>query len=44
MGRILGYLYTSIYYGCKSFPALLHDVMVGGWIVSWVSMLYYILL
>ena len=31
MGRILAYIYTSIYYCCKSFPVLLHDVMwVGG--------------
>ena len=22
--------YTSVYYCCKSFPVLLHDVMVGG--------------
>ena len=27
-------LYTSIYYCCKSFPVLLHDVMVGEWITS----------
>ena len=33
VGRILGYTYSSIYYCCKSFPVLLHDVMVGGW--SW---------
>ena len=33
MGRILRYIYTSICYCCKSFPVLLHDVMVGGW--SW---------
>ena len=32
MGKIPGYIYTSIYYCCKSFPVLLHDVM-GGWIV-----------
>ena len=44
MGRILGYIYTSIYYCYKSFPVLLHDVIVGGWIASWVSMLYYVLL
>ena len=44
MGRVLGYIYTSIYYCSKSFPVLLHDVMVGGWIASWVSMLYYVLL
>ena len=44
MGRILGYIYTSIYYSCKSFPVLLHDVMVGWWIASWVPMLYYVLL
>ena len=45
MGRIQGYIYTSIYYCCKSFPVLLyHYVMVGGWIASWVSMLYYVLL
>ena len=43
MGRILGYIYKSIYYCCKSFPALLHDVMVGGWIPSWVWTLYYVL-
>ena len=24
---IVGYIYTSIYYCCKSFPVLLHDVM-----------------
>ena len=31
MGRILAYIYTSVYYYCcKSFPVLLHDVMVGG--------------
>ena len=29
MGRILGYIYTSSYYCCKSFPVLLHDVIVG---------------
>ena len=28
--------YTSIYYCCKSFPVLLHDVMVSGWIASYV--------
>ena len=33
---IVGYIYTSIYYCCKSFPVLLHDVMVGGWIASYV--------
>ena len=33
MVPIVGYVYTSIYYCCKSFPVLLHDVMVGGW--SW---------
>ena len=43
MGRILGYIYTYIYC-CKSFPVLLHDVIVGGWIASWVSVLYYVLL
>ena len=31
MGKIQGYMYTSIYYCCKSFPLLLHDVMAGGW-------------
>ena len=36
MGRIVGYIYTSIYYCCKSFSVLLHDVMVGGWIASYV--------
>ena len=35
MGRILGYIYTSICYCCKSFPVLLHDVMVGEWIASY---------
>ena len=30
------FIYTSIYYCCKSFPVLLHDVMVGGWIASYV--------
>ena len=29
MGRILGHIYTSIYYCCKSFPVPLHDVMGG---------------
>ena len=29
-------LYTSTYYCCKSFPVMLHDVMVGGWIASYV--------
>ena len=28
--------YIHIYYCCKSFPVLLHDVMVGGWIASYV--------
>ena len=33
----MGHIYTSIYYCCnKSFPVLLHDVMVGGWIASYV--------
>ena len=32
----LGHIYTSIYYCCKSFPVLLHDVIVGGWIASYV--------
>ena len=32
----VGYVYTSIHYCCKSFPVLLHDVMVGGWIASYV--------
>ena len=32
----LGHIYTSLYYCCKSFPVLLHDVMVGGWIASYV--------
>ena len=36
MGRILGHIYTSIYYCCKSFPVPLHDVVVGGWIASYV--------
>ena len=36
MVPIVGYIYTSIYYCCKSFPVLLHDVMVGGWIASYV--------
>ena len=32
----MGHIYTSIYYCCKSFPVLLHDVTVGGWIASYV--------
>ena len=32
----MGHIYTSIFYCCKSFPVLLHDVMVGGWIASYV--------
>ena len=36
MGRILGHIYTAIYYCYKSFPVPLHDVMVGGWIASYV--------
>ena len=33
--------YTSIYYCCKSFPVLLyHNVIVGGWVASWVSLPY----
>ena len=36
MGKILAYIYTSIYYCCKSFAVLLHDVMVGDWIASYV--------
>ena len=36
------YIYMYIYYWCKSFAVLLyHNVMVGGWIASWVSLLYY---
>ena len=31
----LGHIYASIYDCCKSFPVLLHDVMVGGWIASY---------
>ena len=30
------YTYTSIYYCYKSFPVPLHDIMVGGWIASYV--------
>ena len=41
MGRILGYIYTSIYYCFKSFPVLLHDVMVGEWIASYVFMIFF---
>ena len=33
---VVGYVYTSIYYCCKSFPVLFHDVMVGEWIASYV--------
>ena len=40
VGRILGYTYSSIYYCCKSFPVLLHDVMVGRWIASYVFILF----
>ena len=29
-------MYTSIFYCCKSFPVLLHDANVGGWIASYV--------
>ena len=36
MEMIVGYIYTCIYYCCKSFSVLLHDVMVGGWFVSYV--------
>ena len=33
------------YYCCKSFTVLVcHQVTVGGWIASWVSLLYYVLL
>ena len=32
----MGHIYTSIYYCCKSLPVPLHDVMVGGWIASYV--------
>ena len=41
MGRILAYIYTSTYYCCKSFPVLLHDVMVGGWIASYVFTFFF---
>ena len=34
--KVYMFIYTSIYYCCKSFPVLLHDVMVGGWIASYV--------
>ena len=47
MGRIQGYIYTSTLCSItvKSFAVLLyHNVMVGGWIASWVSLLYYVLL
>ena len=36
LGRIVGYIYISIYNCSKSFRVLLHDVMVGGWIASYV--------
>ena len=36
MVPIVGYIYTFICYCCKSFPVLLHDVMVSGWIASYV--------
>ena len=36
MVPIVGQTYTSLYYCCKSFPVLLHDVNVGGWIASYV--------
>ena len=32
----MGRINTSIYYCSKSFPVLLHDVMVGRWIASYV--------
>ena len=34
-------LYTSIYYCCKSFAVLLHDVMVGELIASYVLILLF---
>ena len=39
-GRI--HIYTSIYYCCKSFPVLLHDVMVG-WVDRFVRVHSYFL-
>ena len=39
MVPIVGYIYTSIYYCCKSFPVLLHDVMVGGVLLPTTSVL-----
>ena len=44
MGRSQGYIH--IYYCCESFLYMLlyHNFMVGGWIASWVSLLYYVLL
>ena len=41
MVLIVRYVYTSIYYCCKSFPVLLHDVMVGEWIASYVFILLF---
>ena len=40
MVPIVGYIYTSIYYCCKPYPVLLHDVMVGGWIASCVFIFF----
>ena len=36
----VGYIDTSIYYCCKSIPVLLHNVMVGRWITSYVFILF----
>ena len=36
----VGYIDTSIYYCCKSIPVLLHNVMVGRWIASYVFILF----
>ena len=41
MVPIVGYIDTFIYYCCKSFPVLLHDVMVGGWIASYVLFFFF---
>ena len=36
MVTIVGYVYTSICWCCEPFPVLLHDVMEGEWIASYV--------
>ena len=42
LGRIVGYIYISIYNCSKSFRVLLHDVMVGGWIASYVFIFIFV--